>query len=99
MEVYEVVRRDDGGQCFCLAWRIEQKRETLAAEGKRADDVNEIRYGVAPEGFEQTYPVHGRPAPITPEKNYEYWVHLKGGPVEKREFGIFGGRLTHTLKE
>jgi hypothetical protein len=99
LEIYEVVGRDDGGRCYCLAWRIEQKRESLAAEGKRADEIKETKYGITPEGFEQTYPVNGAPAPITHEKYYEYWVHLKGEPTVKREFGIFDGRLTYTLKE
>jgi hypothetical protein len=98
LEIYEVLRRDDGGQCFCLAWRIEQG-ETMASDGKRADAIKEIKYGDVPEGFEQTYPVNGSPAAIAPEQYYEYWIHLKGEPVEKREFGIFDGRLTFTLKE
>lgn len=99
MEVYEIRSGDDGGQCFCLVWRIDAISETLAAEGRSADDIKTVRYGVAPEGFEQTYPARGAPPPIIPERHYEYRLQLKGGNEVRREFGVVRGRATHTLME
>lgn len=99
LEIYEITKNADGGRCFCLAWRIEAWGETLAVEGRRAGDIKAIKYGVAPEGFRQTYPLEGPPLPIVPGKQYEHRFVMKGGYEDKGRFEIMNGKLTFTMAD
>jgi hypothetical protein len=92
--IYEEKPTGDGGECLCLVWFI------IAYPGEPLEKIGKVRYGVVPQGFKQTYPESGPPAPIVPERTYQYQLNSGGPKVDlQREFGIYEGKLTYTLKE
>jgi hypothetical protein len=93
-EIYEVKSRDGGGECLCLVWSVADW-----SENKSLGELGSIKYGEVPQGWKQLYPSNGAASPLVPDQTYQYWLNI-GGKVEvMRDFGIYEGKLTHTLKE
>jgi tellurite resistance protein TerC len=57
--------------------------------GRPVEDIGAIKYGVVPQGYQQSYPEDGTPPPpLSPGNKYEYWFDTTDAPHARSYFVI-----------
>jgi hypothetical protein len=63
----------------------------IQRDGKSVEDVDGITYGIVPDGYKQTFPREGVPAPLKEGSHYRYYVETINAPHASGMFELKNG--------
>ena len=90
-------QRDIGSDRNFAVWEIMPINGYL--RGQRVEEINSIRYGEVPKGYEQIYPENNAPPPsLLPEKKYEYWFQTINAGHARGFFEIRNGKAMEVAR-
>ena len=61
-------------------------------DGRSVEDVDVITYGIVPDGYKQTFPAEGAPAPLKAGMYFSYYVETINAPHASGMFELKNGQ-------